>query len=147
MNFIPGKTDFVTRKFFMLTENVERLELAIWLILILLLILTILRYIEFEKNRMIKNKTWDKYVEEWYEQGKYDKVQNTLATQEALLPCSAAVKWWQGRCHFQQKKWAEAVEKFNECCLLEPFYREHVKDYMAFIELNELVKGVEGYIK
>ena len=70
----------------------------------------------------------------------------TLATTELLFQQSALVKFWQGRCHFRLEARERAAEKFQESCRMEPYYRKSVKDYMAFIELNELVPGIEGYL-
>ena len=57
------------------------------------------------------------------------------------------MKYWQGRCHFRLEEWQKAADLFEECCRLEPPYRRSVRDYMAFIELNALVPGVEGYLE
>ena len=56
------------------------------------------------------------------------------------------VRYWKGRCYFRKQAWESAAEMFEDCMRREPPYRRSVKDYMAFIELNELVPGVQGYL-
>lgn len=93
-----------------------------------------------------KGSDWGVLVESAYDSGRYDAALQILATTELLFPRSALLKFWQGRCHFQLEAWEKAATKFQECCRIEPPYRKSVKDYMAFIELNELVPDVKGYL-
>ena len=133
-----------------LSETLRSIEIAVWLIFGLVLISQVLAYAQKRKSKAEaakKASDWGVIVESAYEHGRYDDALQTLATTELLLPRSALIKFWQGRCHFQLEAWAKAAEKFQECCRLEPYYRNSVKDYMAFIELNELVPGVEGYLE
>ena len=133
-----------------LSETLHSIEIAVWLIFGLMLISQLLAYVEKRKRKAEEEKKasdWGVVVESAYEHGRYDDALQTLATTELLFPRSALIKLWQGRCHFQLEAWNKAAEKFQECCRLEPYYRSSVKEYMAFIELNELVPGVEGYLE
>nr|WP_298722104.1 tetratricopeptide repeat protein [uncultured Steroidobacter sp.] len=133
-----------------LSETLRSIEIAVWLIFALLLVSQLWACIQARKRKAESTKKgpdWAVLVESAYEGGRYDDALQTLATTELLFPRSALVKFWQGRCHFQLEEWEKAAEKFQECCRLEPPYRKSVKDYMAFIELNELVPGVEGYLE
>jgi tetratricopeptide (TPR) repeat protein len=133
-----------------LSETLRSIEIAVWLIFGLLLISQLLAYVQARQRKAEETKKaseWSVLVESAYDRGRYDDALQTLATTELLFPKSALVKFWQGRCHFQLEAWEKAAEKFQECCRLEPFYRTSVKDYMAFIELNELVPGIEGYLE
>jgi tetratricopeptide (TPR) repeat protein len=133
-----------------LSETLRSIEIAVWLIFGLLLISQLLAYARARKRKaeeIKKASDWSVVVENAYDRGRYDEALQTLATTELLFPRSALVKFWQGRCHFQLEAWKKAAEKFQECCRLEPYYRKSVRDYMAFIELNELVPGIEGYLE
>jgi tetratricopeptide (TPR) repeat protein len=133
-----------------LSETLRSIEIGVWLIFALMLISQLLAYVRARKRKAEEaNKAveWAALVERAYERGQYDEALQTLATTELMFPRSAFVKFWQGRCHFQLEAWDKAAEKFRECARLEPYYRKSVKDYMAFIELNELVPGVEGYLE
>jgi hypothetical protein len=133
-----------------LSETLRSIEIAVWLIFGLVLISQLLAYAQARKRKAEEAKKapdWSALVESAYDRGHYDEALQTLATTELLFPRSALVKFWQGRCHFQLEAWGKAAEKFQECCRLEPYYRKSVRDYMAFIELNELVPGVEGYLE
>ncbi len=66
-----------------------------------------------------------------------------LATQELIYTRAASITYRQARCCFQMEDWAKAVEKSEECVRREPPHHSAVREYMAFIELNELVPGVE----
>jgi len=127
----------------------QSIEVAAWLIAGLLLVAVALLLFQALKRHRAKGAQtdWNKIVEKAYEAGHYDKALQTLGSCELLFPRSASVRFWQGRCHFQQESWSKAVEKFEACCRLEPWYRKSVSDYMAFIELNGLVPGVTGYVK
>lgn len=133
-----------------MSETLKSIEIAVWLIFGLMLISQIRIVLENRRKRdEEKNKAaseWGAMVESAYERGNYQDALQTLATTELLLPHSALVKFWQGRCHFRLEAWEQAAQKFQESCRLEPYYRNSVKDYMAFIELNELVPGIEGYL-
>ncbi len=133
-----------------LSETLRSIEIAVWLIFSLMLISQLLAYAQTRKRKaeeIKKASDWSVLVESAYARGRYDDALQTLATTELSFPRSALVKFWQGRCHFQLEAWEKAAEKFQECCRLEPYYRESVKDYMAFIELNKLVPGIEGYLE
>jgi tetratricopeptide (TPR) repeat protein len=131
-------------------ETLKSIEIAVWLIFGLLLATKVVAFLQYrrrEAEEERKASEWGAIVESAYERGRYDDALQTLATTELLFPESALVKFWQGRCHFRLEAWEKATEKFQESCRLEPYYRKSVKDYMAFIELNELVPGVEGYLE
>jgi hypothetical protein len=133
-----------------LSETLRSIEIAVWLIFVLMLISRLLVFVHARKRKAEETRKgldWSLLVESAYDSGRYDDALQTLATTELLFPRSALVKFWQGRCYFQLEAWEKAATKFQECCRLEPPYRESVKDYMAFIELNELVAGVEGYLE
>jgi hypothetical protein len=128
----------------------QSIEVAAWLIVVLLVVVVVVLLLGVARRRRDKRAqeaNWNEIVERAYETGQYEKALQTLATSELLLPRSASIKYWQGRCHFQQEAWDKAVERFEACCRLEPPYRRSVRDYMAFIELNELVPGVTGYLE
>jgi tetratricopeptide (TPR) repeat protein len=127
----------------------QSIEVAAWLIAGLLLIVVAVLLVGIVKRGRAKHaqSDWNEIVEKAYEAGQYEKALQTLGSCELLFPRSASVKFWQGRCHFQQESWDKAVEKFEACCRLEPPYRRSVRDYMAFIESNDLVPGVTGYLK
>lgn len=93
-----------------------------------------------------KEPDWGTLVEQAYEAEEYAKALQILATNELLRPRSALIKLWQGRCHFQQEAWGKAAEKLEACSRLDPAFRKYVKDYMALIELNDLVPGLKGYL-
>jgi hypothetical protein len=125
----------------------ESIEAAAWSIAVLLLIIGVAVLFSVRRGRAQRAEpSWNEIVEKAYEAGQYEKALQTLASCELHFPRSATVKYWQGRCHFQQEAWENAVEKFEACCRLEPPYRKYVRDYMAFIELNELVPGLTGYL-
>lgn len=132
------------------SESLESIEIALWLIVVMLFIVTF--RVVFRDGRPAAGKkddeglNWNKVVEEQYDKGNYSNALESLATYQLVFEKSASIIYWQGRCYFQMEDWEKAVEKFEECCRLEPPYRSSVRDYMAFIELNELVPGVEGYL-
>lgn len=132
------------------SETLKSIEIAVWLIFGLMLVAQIRTVLETRRRRAEENSKaaseWGPIVESAYERGRYQDALQTLATTELLFPQSALVKFWQARCYFRLEEWEKAAEKFRESCRLEPYYRKSVKDYMAFIELNELVPGVEGYL-
>ena len=133
-----------------ISGRLQSIEIAVWLIAGLMLVSNLVTYVQFRKRRAEQDKKdpdWSSIVERAYEKGEYAGALQTLAAAELLLPKSASIKFWQGRCYFQLEAWDKAAAKFQECCRLEPFYRGSVKDYMAFIELNELAEGVEGYLE
>jgi tetratricopeptide (TPR) repeat protein len=124
------------------------IEAGVWTIAVLLAFVIALLLLAAMRRRRAKQRetNWGEIVEKAYDAGRYDEALQTLQTYELLLPRSALVKFWQGRCYFQREAWKEAVEKFEACCRLEPPYRRSVRDYMAFIELNRLVPGLTGYL-
>ena len=131
------------------SETLESIEIAVWLILVLLLFWSIsVIFRERKANRQVEKEEpdWNVVVEQEYEKGNYAEALEALATYGLIFTHSAHITYWQGRCYFQLQDWAKAVEKFEECARREPPYRKLVRDYMAFIELNELVPGVEGYL-
>jgi hypothetical protein len=132
-----------------ISQTLKSIEIAVWLIFGLLLVTKVLAFLKDRKREAEETRKaseWGAIVESAYERGRYEDALQTLATTELFFPDSALVKFWQGRCHFRLEAWEKAAEKFQESCRLEPYYRKSVKDYMAFIELNELVPGVEGYL-
>lgn len=132
-----------------LSGTLQSIEIAVWLIFALLLISKVLAYADARKSEKNKAKgglEWSALAESAYDRGRYQEALEILGNSELFYPGSALIKFWQGRCHFRLEAWEKAVEKFQESCRLEPYYRKSVKDYMAFIELNVLVPGVEGYL-
>ena len=132
-----------------LSGTLQSIEIAVWLIFALLLASRVLAFADARKNEKNKAKGglgWSSLVESAYDRGQYQEALEILGNSELFYPGSALIKFWQGRCHFRLEAWDKAVEKFQESCRLEPYYRKSVKDYMAFIELNELVPSVEGYL-
>lgn len=132
-----------------MTEILASIETAVWLIVGLLILALILLYTRSRSRRsraLQEQPDWLTTVELAYDKGNYDEALQALATAEVFYPRSTKLKMWQGRCYFQQEAWAKAAAKFEECVRLEPWYRKSVKDWMAFIELNQLVPGVEGYL-
>lgn len=134
-----------------LFELLQNIQLGIWVIVILLLILVaiFIYAIDLHKTKALQtdDSDWSKIVENYYENGKSDEAIQTLKISEIQRPKNATIKWWFGRCYFQQEEWDLAAEKFEECLRLDPYFKKIVKDYMAFIELNNLVEGVSGYIE
>ncbi len=127
----------------------QSIEVAVWSVAALLAVVVALLLLARLKRHRAKEvePNWPEIVEKAYEAGEYEKALQTLGSYELHFPRSALIKYWQGRCHFQRESWKAAVEKFEACCRLEPPYRRSVNDYMAFIELNQLVPGVAGYLK
>lgn len=131
-------------------STLNSIEIAVWLIFGLLLIFAIVAYVRFEKRRSenaSQQSDWGKVVERAYDRGDYRSALQTLETSQVVFPGSASILFWQARCHFRLEEWGKAAEKFEACLRQEPFYRQSAKDYMAFIELNGLVPGVEGYLE
>ncbi len=128
--------------------TLESIEIALWLIFVLLLFWSISAVFRERKAGQTEEKgpEWTVVVEQEYDKGNYAEALEALATYQLIFPKSALITYWQARCYFQMGEWAKAVEKFEELLRLEPIYRSPVRDYMAFIELNELVPGVEGYL-
>jgi tetratricopeptide (TPR) repeat protein len=131
-------------------STLNSIEVAVWLIFGLLVIFAIGTYIRFEKRRSERasqQSDWSKAVERAFDRGDYRSALQTLETSQVMFPGSASILFWQARCHFRLEEWERAAEKFEACLRQEPFYRQSAKDYMAFIELNGLVPGVEGYLE
>ena len=131
------------------TRILASIEMAVWLLVGLLILAIVLFYFRHGDRRPRgsgEQADWQKTVELAYEKGNYDAALQALATAQVFYPRSPLVRLWQGRCYFQQEAWAKAAEKFEECVRLEPWYRKSVRDWMAFIELNQLVPGVQGYL-
>jgi tetratricopeptide (TPR) repeat protein len=132
-----------------ISETLKSIGLAVWLIFGLLCIAKIVEHVrarDREKQEMKKGLDWNALVENAYDRAQYSEALEILANSQLIYPGSALIKFWQGRCHFRLEEWEKAAEKFQESCRLEPGYRKSVRDYMAFIELNELVPSVEGYL-
>ncbi len=130
------------------SETLASIEVAVWLIFVLLLFWAISAIFRDRKAHEpdAEEPNWIALVEDEYERGNYDKALETLATFKLIYTKSATLTYWEGRCYFQMEDWAKAVEKFEGACRREPPFRKLVREYMAFIELNALVPGVEGYL-
>jgi tetratricopeptide (TPR) repeat protein len=131
-------------------STLNSIEIAVWLVFVLLLIFAISAYVRFEKRRFEKARKqsdWNYVVEKAFDRGEYRNALQTLETSRLLYPGSATILYWQGRCYFRLEEWEKAVEKFEQCLRQEPFYRQGIKEYMAFIEINGLVPGVEGHVE
>ena len=85
-------------------------------------------------------------VEKAYEKADYETALDILDTVTLMYPGSARAEYWRGCCYFRMQDWTKAASTFQDLVRREPIYRKSVRDYMAFIELNELVPGVEGYL-
>jgi outer membrane protein assembly factor BamD (BamD/ComL family) len=133
-----------------LIDTLQSLELGIWVTVILLLaILALMLYaISSGKKNTSNNVTsdWQQLVESNFNKGKCKEAIQTLKVLEIQFPKNAAIKWWYGRCCFLEEDWKMATQKFEECLRLDPYFRKSVNDYMSFIELNNLVVGVNGYL-
>jgi tetratricopeptide (TPR) repeat protein len=119
-------------------------------IVLLLVIIGLMLYFHHSKNaslRINNKKNWLDEVEKLYNLGQFRHAIKKLKVSEMHFPKNASVKWWYGRCFFALEKWDLAAEKFEECLRLDPFFRKHVNDYMSFIEINNLVPNVKGYLK
>lgn len=132
------------------SQILGRIEGVLWLIAVLLAVIAVLLYVKMRKDAAAQaagKGGWQEQVEKAYSKADYETALNVLETTGLLNPGSASVTYWQGRCYFQMQDWEKSVAKFEELIRHEPIYRESIRDYMAFIELNELVPGVEGYLK
>jgi tetratricopeptide (TPR) repeat protein len=133
-----------------LLESLGRIEVGIWIIAVLLLVIVVLMMETlFRKQKDTSSEAdsgWSKTIEKYYDEGKSAKAIDMLKVSEAVTPKNPSIKWWLGRFYFQQEEWSLSAQKFEECLRLDPYFRNSVKDYMSFIELNELVAGVSGYI-
>ena len=130
------------------TAILARIEGLLWLIAALLAAVTLLAFLNYRRARTAASAAgddWQSEVETAYEKGDYDTALNVLETARLLYPASASIGYWQGRCYFQMKEWEKAASCFETLLRQEPIYRRSVKDYLAFIELNDLAPGVEGY--
>ena len=126
-----------------------QIESVLWIIAALLAVIAVQLFLVLRRNRAAhseKEGDWQKEVEKAYNKADYNTALNILETTQLLNPGSALVTYWQARCHFQMQDWEKAVAAFEDVLQREPVYRKSVKDYMAFIELNELVPGVAGYL-
>jgi tetratricopeptide (TPR) repeat protein len=134
-----------------LIDILDSIEIGIWLTVLLLLIIIglILYSLSMGKKKTSKNHTpeWSEIVETRFDQGKFKEAIQTLKTLEILYPNNAAIKWWYGRCCFLENEWNMSAQKFEECLRLDPYYKKSIRDCMSFIELNNLVVGVNGYLK
>lgn len=129
-------------------ETLARIENLLLLIAVLLGAIVILLFLQLRRpsaSNAREEADWQVEVEQAYNKADYETALNILETASLLSPGSAMVNYWRGRCYFQTKDWEKAASTFEALLRSEPIYRQSVKDYMAFIELNELVSGVEGY--
>ena len=130
-------------------ETLGRIENLLWLIAALLLAIVILLFLRLRRESTAKTGSesdWQEEVERAYNKADYKTALNILETASLLAPGSALVSYWRGRSYFQLEDWEKAASSFEELLRSEPIYRKSVRDYMAFIELNELVPGVQGYV-
>ena len=139
---IPSRTELE------LIESVNSIQLGVW-VLVLLLVVSVAYIIHLRYLRKLEAEApdWSSRVDGYFEKGRFDEALQVLKVVDAQFPRHAAVKWWLGRCYFQQNKWLLAAAAFEECLRFDPYYRASVKDYMSFIELNNLVVGVRGYLQ
>lgn len=131
------------------SQILGRIESILWLITALLAVIVVLLLLRMKKEsatQAAKADDWQEGVEKAYGKADYETALNILETARLLNPGLALVTYWQGRCYFQMQDWEKAVATFEELIRHEPVYRKSIKDYMAFIELNELVPGIEGYV-
>src|SRR6187551_1100921 len=99
----------------------QSIEFAVWLNAGLLLIVVAVLLFGVVKRYRAKREQepdWNEIVEKAYEAGQYERALQALATYELFSPRSASIKFWQGRCHFQQESWTKAAEKFEACVRL-----------------------------
>ena len=132
------------------SQILGRIEGVLWLIAALLAVIVVLLLLKMKKDataQAAKKGGWQEELEKAYAAADYKTALNVLETTGLLNPGSASVTYWQGRCYFQLQDWEKSVAKFEELIRHEPIYRDSIRDYMAFIELNELVPGVEGYLQ
>ena len=130
-------------------EILGRIENLLWLNAGLLAVIALLFYVRLRKDKFVNapsKNDWKKEVEQAYDKADYETALDILETTKLLYPGSKLVEYWQGRCYFQMQDWEKAVDTFEDLLRREPIYRKAVKDYMAFIEINGLVSGVEGYL-
>ena len=133
-----------------LAQLLGQIESVLWIITALLAVIVIQNFLKMKRDRADNSEessSWNKDVEKAYNEADYKTALNILETAQLLNPGQALITYWQGRCYFQMQDWENAVAAFEDVLKREPFYRKSVKDYMAFIELNELVPGVEGYLR
>ena len=130
-------------------ETLGRIENLLWLVAALLGAIAILLFLQLRRRNDKDSGSepdWQGEVERAYNEADYETALDILETASLLVPGSASVSYWRGRCHFQTVEWEKAASTFEKLLRSEPIYRQSVKDYMAFIELNELVPGVGGYV-
>lgn len=130
-------------------EILGKIENLLWLIAALLAVIAFLLYYRMRREASAKSQNsrgWQKNVERAYDKEDYKTALNILDTTHLLYPGSAWVPYWQGRCYFQMQEWEKAASTFEDLVRREPIFRKSIRDYMAFIELNELVDGVDGYL-
>ncbi len=125
--------------------RIENLLLLITTLLIAIAILSFLRLRKEANAASEQDADWQQEVEQAYHKADYETALDILETAALLFPGSALVRYWRGRCYFQMEDWEKAASTFEDLLRSEPVYRQSVRDYMAFIEVNELVPGVEGY--
>ena len=130
-------------------ETLGRIENLLFLIAALLGAIAILLFLQLRRESDRDNRKapdWQGEVERAYDKGDYETALDILETYSLQFPGSAVVSYWRGRCYFQAQDWEKAAATFEDLLRSEPNYRQSVKDYMAFIELNKLASGVDGYV-
>ena len=132
---------------FDIEATLGRIEVLLWLVLLLLgsLLFVLLRR-TVRKDGLSSSGSNDE-LQIAFDKGEFDVALNILEIRALEKPADPSILFWQGCCYFRLKRWDEAVKKFEEAVLIDPPYRRHVRDYMEFIELNELVPGVTGYLE
>ncbi len=156
MNFFDKLIDKV--EFASYLKNIEHLLVVNLVVLSVIAIVLIYLLHELNLNRKLSSRPAVRHVNPegyslWkeisndYDGGDYASLINKLDYYEKSNKNIALIKFWKGRCKFMQNEWRSAVTCFEECCIYDPIYRKKVNEYMAFIELNNLVVGVNGYIE
>ena len=146
MELIDGA---VLKSLGIIMASLGRIEALLWIIAALLGVIALLLFLRFRaaaRSDTTSDENWQSEVEQAYEKADYETALDILDTAALLFPGSALVEYWRGRCYFQREEWQSAASAFEALLRREPIYRRSVKDYLAFIELNELVPGVEGYV-
>lgn len=128
-------------------STLGRIEILLWLILFLLGSLLVAFLRRTKSARETPSTDTDDEFQSAFDKGDFDGALNVLDIRALAKPADPSILFWQGCCYFRLERWEEAVKKFEGSVLLDPPYRRHVRDYMEFIELNELVPGVSGYLE
>ncbi len=95
-------------------ETLESIEIAVWLIFIVLLFWSISVVFRDKKNGddVPDEPEWHVVVEQEYDKGNYKETLEALDTYQLIFAKSALITYWQGRWYFQMEEWAKAVEIF-----------------------------------